>query len=99
MENIVCKEERVVRNVERDWVDQVFQDRFLAFKKRHFTLLERMVEAQKQQATMVARIVGAMEEDHQVLDTIMALAVTFMLSATQLQVFQLAWAGVQQCLQ
>ncbi|KYO48320.1 hypothetical protein Y1Q_0024687 [Alligator mississippiensis] len=61
---------------ERDRVDQKFWDRLLALENRH-------LEAQKWQAAMVARVVEAMEEDCQVLDAILALAITFLPPAAQ----------------
>ncbi|KYO22603.1 hypothetical protein Y1Q_0003125 [Alligator mississippiensis] len=64
-----CKEER---DQQRDQVDQEFRDRLLALE-------ERRVEALVQQAVLVARAVKVMEEDCQVLATVLALAVTFML--------------------
>lgn len=57
----------------------MFQERLLAFQKRHIALLEKMLEVQEQQAAMVAQAVKATEEDCQVLDTILALVVTFIL--------------------
>lgn len=55
-------------------MDQEFWNRLLALEERH-------LEVQKWQAAMVARVVEAMEEDHYVLDTVLALVVAFMLSA------------------
>lgn len=45
----------------------------------HIILLKRMLEAQEQQASMVAWEVKATEKDSQVLDTILALEVSFVL--------------------
>ncbi|KYO30180.1 hypothetical protein Y1Q_0022417 [Alligator mississippiensis] len=59
------------------------RDRLLTLKVRHITLLKRMLEAQEQQVTMVARAVKAVKEDHLMLDSILALEVTFVSPTTQ----------------
>ncbi|KYO39336.1 hypothetical protein Y1Q_0016298 [Alligator mississippiensis] len=75
-EDIACKEVRDWQKEERDWwwdwEDQVFQKRLLALKEWHIEDLEW-------QAVLLARTVEATEEYHWVLDTILALAVTFVL--------------------
>ncbi|KYO23613.1 hypothetical protein Y1Q_0002253 [Alligator mississippiensis] len=68
--------EDVVHKQEGDQVDQEFQDRLLALKEMH-------LQAQKRQITMVATAVEVTEEDCQVLDTILALVVIFMVPAVQ----------------
>lgn len=52
-------------------------------KKRHINLLERMLGVQEWQASMVTKGMKAMEEDHRMLDTILALAVSFLLPTAQ----------------
>ncbi|KYO45019.1 hypothetical protein Y1Q_0007330 [Alligator mississippiensis] len=68
-------------NVERDSCkaarDQEFRDRLLALEERH-------LDAQEMQAALVAWVVETKEKDCQVLDTILALVLTFMPLATLL---------------
>ncbi|KYO18744.1 hypothetical protein Y1Q_0009177 [Alligator mississippiensis] len=70
-EDITREQEKVVRMLERDLEDSVFWKRLLALKERHIILLEKMLEAQEQQAIMLARAEEATVEDCQVLDTIL----------------------------
>ncbi|KYO35138.1 hypothetical protein Y1Q_0001025 [Alligator mississippiensis] len=77
VEDIVQDWERVMCEVERERAVQVLWDGLLALEERYIALLETMVEAQKQQAAMFGRVVEATEEDRRVLDTMLALAITF----------------------
>ncbi|KYO29461.1 hypothetical protein Y1Q_0022703 [Alligator mississippiensis] len=96
-----------MHELERVQENRAFRVRLLALEERHFTLLEKVLEAQEQQAAMVARAVEAIEEDCQVLDTILSLGVSFVLPTTQSLVLALpapwqslamnTWADVQQC--
>ncbi|KYO40017.1 hypothetical protein Y1Q_0006553 [Alligator mississippiensis] len=56
-----------------DWAYRAFWDMLLTFEKRQFPFLKRMEEAQKQQATVVARSMEATGDNHWVLDTILDL--------------------------
>ncbi|KYO43748.1 hypothetical protein Y1Q_0015288 [Alligator mississippiensis] len=57
-------------------------NRLLALKERDTVLLERMLKAHEWQAAMMAQAMEEMEEEGWVLDTILAMADTFMLLST-----------------
>ncbi|KYO26661.1 hypothetical protein Y1Q_0019141 [Alligator mississippiensis] len=75
MENLAQQDtwraEDLAHKEAQDWADQLFRARFLALEEQHR-------EAVEQQA---ARAVEETEEDHWVLDNVLALAVTFITPA------------------
>ncbi|KYO31831.1 hypothetical protein Y1Q_0022893 [Alligator mississippiensis] len=77
VENVACKKAQEPLKEARDWVEWEFWERLLALEGCHN-------EALQWQAVLVARAAETMEEDHQVLDTILALVVTFVLPAALL---------------
>ncbi|KYO17427.1 hypothetical protein Y1Q_0020045 [Alligator mississippiensis] len=70
MYDTACEEMRDWHEEVRDWANQELWARLLALEQRH-------VDAVKCQAVLMASTVEAMEEDHEVLDTFLVLAVTF----------------------
>ncbi|KYO27430.1 hypothetical protein Y1Q_0013454 [Alligator mississippiensis] len=75
-----CTED-VVHERERDCEEQAYCARLLDLEERDTAPLERMVASQEWQASMAAWALGTTEEDHSVLDSILAL-VASMLVAT-----------------
>ncbi|KYO41629.1 hypothetical protein Y1Q_0006381 [Alligator mississippiensis] len=76
-ERAMSKQERAALEWDMDQECWAFWERLSALEEGHIAILKRMLECQEWQAAMVARAVDTAEEECQVLDTILALVVSF----------------------